>query len=440
MQNPVGEGGPLDGLRVLDMSRIVSGPFAGRLLADMGALVIKLEPPEGDISRTVTPSIDGIPVYFTQMNAGKRNVCLDLKADGALDVLRKMVARSDVLIENFRPGVLDRLGLGIAELRTTHPRLIVCSISGWGQTGPWTQRRGHAPMMHAEAGWIDMAARVRGIQPLAEISQHADVYAAMLASNAILGAVIQRNRTGEGCHIDLNMGRSTTYVFDWASVEYLRWNGSRAPFDTWNHHAFRIGDGTAVILAGDPRDRFDVWGQMLASSGYDWPIFSDPRFATRDDRDQNFEALLTSLQEMMARIPDRAALDAVIEQHNYLGLRCQSLADLAETEWAHEIGLFAPPEVAGVAVPAAPFTFDNAYIGVRGPAPVPGADNAAVLAELADIGPDELAALIARGVVVYGGQYELIAENLAVSSPPSPIDADPPATAHQNNPRRDSLP
>src|SRR5690606_28847600 len=131
---------PLAGVRVLDMTQVVSGPICGRLLADLGADVVKLEPPGGAVTRTVEPEVDGLSVYFTQMNAGKRNVSLDLQAPGAVDLVRRMVARCDVLVESFRPGVLARMGRGPAVLLQEHPRLVICSVSGWGQTGPWAHR------------------------------------------------------------------------------------------------------------------------------------------------------------------------------------------------------------------------------------------------------------------------------------------------------------
>jgi crotonobetainyl-CoA:carnitine CoA-transferase CaiB-like acyl-CoA transferase len=162
---PPEEPGPLTGVRVLDLSRVVSGPLCSRLLADLGAEVIKVEPPDGDVSRTVPPVVGGTGAYFTQMNAGKRNVCLDLKAPGAADVVARLAEASDVLLENFRPGVLARLGIDPAALRTRNPRLIVCSISGWGQDGPWRNRRAYAPLMHAEVGFIEFAAGARSRSP-----------------------------------------------------------------------------------------------------------------------------------------------------------------------------------------------------------------------------------------------------------------------------------
>src|SRR5205085_5578572 len=127
---------PLDGVRVLDLSRVLSGPFAGRLLSDLGADVVKVEPPEGDPTRWWGEVRHGLSGYYTQQNAGKRNVCIDLKAEGGPELARRLAAVADVVIENFRPGVLDRLGLGWAALSRDNPRLVMLSITGFGQAGP----------------------------------------------------------------------------------------------------------------------------------------------------------------------------------------------------------------------------------------------------------------------------------------------------------------
>jgi len=272
-------------------------------------------------------------------------------------------------------------------------------------------------MMHAEAGWIEMAARLRHMEPLTEVSQHADLYAALLAGNAVLAALHQRSHTGEGCHIDLNMGRSTAYVNDWAAIELQRWDGARAPFDTWNFRIFTIADGTSVAFGGNPVDRFEVWSDVFHDVGLDAEVLDDPRFATRDSRAEHIDALVSGVQSVVAQIPDRPALETILDRHPTLGSCCQSLADLAETEWAREVGLISDREVAGVPLPAAPWTVDNAYVGVRGPAPVAGADNAAVLAELADVDEAQLADLIERGAVCFGGRYDVVIDNVAPGSP-----------------------
>src|SRR6266480_3528707 len=143
---------PLDGVRVLDVSRVLSGPSCGKALADLGADVIKVEPPEGDITRTAQPRVGGLPVYFAQQNCGKRCISVDLRLEAGRELVAALAAASDVLLENFRPGVLDRLELGYSAIRARNPRVVYCSITGYGQDGPMANRRAYAPVMHAELG------------------------------------------------------------------------------------------------------------------------------------------------------------------------------------------------------------------------------------------------------------------------------------------------
>src|SRR5690349_5776660 len=152
---------PLAGVRVLDLSRIVSGPMCGRILADLGADVVKVEPPTLDTTRMVAPGSNGS--YFAQMNAGKRNVCVDIKQERGARLVGDLADRADVLVENFRPGVLARRGLGPDDLLRRNPRLVYCSVTGWGQDGPWRERAAYAPVVHAEAGTIEMSGRLRGV-------------------------------------------------------------------------------------------------------------------------------------------------------------------------------------------------------------------------------------------------------------------------------------
>src|SRR5580704_9240994 len=153
---------PLSGLKVLDFSRVLSGPFAGRMLSDLGADVVKIEPPEGDITRQWGRVIAGVPGYYHQQNAGKRNISVDLRAAGAQALVFELVRRADVLIENYRPDVMGRLGLGYETLSQVNPRLVMLSISGFGAGGPESRRAAYAPIVHAETGLIDRAQRRAG--------------------------------------------------------------------------------------------------------------------------------------------------------------------------------------------------------------------------------------------------------------------------------------
>ena len=194
---------PLEGVRVLDFTRVLSGPHATRMLADLGAEVIKVEPPMGDLTRFATPRINSQSSYFTQQNVGKKNISLDMTKPEAVEILKQLIARCDVVIENFRPGVMKKMGLDYEALRSSNPRLIYASISGYGATGPWVTRRAYAPVVNAETGITKFQGDVRGGQYANDPHSHGDVYTALEASAAVLAALYQREHTQCGQYIDV---------------------------------------------------------------------------------------------------------------------------------------------------------------------------------------------------------------------------------------------
>jgi crotonobetainyl-CoA:carnitine CoA-transferase CaiB-like acyl-CoA transferase len=385
---------PLAGIRVLDLSRMVSGPLCGRLLADLGADVVKVQPPEGDRTNTVPPLISGVSPYYAQLNVGKRIVVVDLKADGGPAVVQRLARGSDVLLENFRPGVLGRYGLDAQTLTAADPRLIYCSVTGWGQTGPWRDERAFAPLIHAATGMLEMAARVRSRAPETEVHQHGDVYPALLACSAILGALFQRERTGRGQQLDVAMGQAAVYVDEWAAVNLHPPQSSFASFDTWNHDVYELGDTSFVALVGDPADTFPVWAPAL---GAPESLTTDPRFATRDSRQAHRVELIAALNTLTRAFPDFDALAKVLGPW-MLAAPVRSVAELAKTDWAAERGLFVEA-LPGVPVPAAPWKSNTASIGARPIPPQQGAGPLAVLTQLGGFSADEASALVQSGVV-----------------------------------------
>jgi CoA:oxalate CoA-transferase len=202
---------PLEGIRVLDLSRVLAGPIAGRTLSDLGADVVKVEPPDGDISRLWGRSIAGVSTYFAQQNCGKRNICIDLLQPGGPALVAQLAATADVLIENFRPGVLHRFGLDWPELSAHNERLIMLSISGFGQDGPESQRAAYASIIHAEAGAIDQS---DNIDPIDLPVSAADVLSGMHGVIGIMAALRVRDAVGRGQYIDLAMVDAMTFSND----------------------------------------------------------------------------------------------------------------------------------------------------------------------------------------------------------------------------------
>jgi len=197
----------LDGIRVLDLSRLLPGPFLTMILADMGADVVKIEDPRvGDYMRAFPPAKGGISGRFLAVNRGKRSLALDLKDPAGKGALLRMAERADVVVESFRPGVLDRLGVGYDALAARNPKVIVCSISGYGQDGPYVARAGHDLDYIALAGVLAMGAEARGRAPAMPGIQIADMAGGGLwGATSVLGALVGRERTGKGAHLDVSM-------------------------------------------------------------------------------------------------------------------------------------------------------------------------------------------------------------------------------------------
>lgn len=198
-------GFPLAGLKVLDFSRVVAGPYATRMMSDLGAEVLKVEPPEGDVTRKLAKRKSGVSGNYLQLNIGKQNICVDLKAEGAKDLIHKLAKQADIVVENFRPGVMDKFEIGWSDLSKINPRLIMLSISGYGQTGPERKKAAYAPVLHAETGLIARQAEMSGGRPTDIQFAMADSYSSLHGIIAILSALRVLDQTGEGQHIDLAM-------------------------------------------------------------------------------------------------------------------------------------------------------------------------------------------------------------------------------------------
>ena len=402
---------PLAGVQILDLSRVVSGPLCSRLLADLGADVIKVEPPEGDVTRTAQPLIDGVSPYFAQMNAGKRAITIDLKNPDGAGIVERLAARADVLLENFRPGVLARLGLDPQRLRETNPGLIVCSVTGWGQTGPWRDRKAYAPMVHAQAGLIEMASRLRGRPAEQETQIHGDVYAAIFAACAVLSALHQRGRTGQGQALDVAMAHALLYANEWAGVELQRPTTAdlrarpgefteldRGGFDIWLHPVFLLGDGSQVALVGRAVTQLPA---ILDALDADKASLEDLRLRQGNPAERDTFARGAIAQELV-KLADFPALSAAFAGSPVLFAEVRSFADLAATEWASERQLIAEAGP-GLPLPRGPWRSDQSDPRLGGPPPRQGEHSRAILAELGCT-DTEIEQLRASGAVTWRSQ------------------------------------
>ena len=248
---------PLSGIKVLDMSRVLAGPFAGRMLCDLGADVVKLEPPEGDVTRFFGRKIGNISGYYHQQNAGKRNISVNLSEPAGVDIVKSLVAQADVLIENFRPDVMGRLGLSYETLAEINPRLIMLSISGFGADNPDSRRAAYAPIVHAETGLVARQAEITGAHPAELPLSVADTNAAMHGLIGMLAALYAREQTGLGDYLEIAMVDATLVTNDGlhAALENVKVGDSNEVHET---------RGGYLMLAGDFKF---IWKQLSEVCG-----------------------------------------------------------------------------------------------------------------------------------------------------------------------------
>jgi crotonobetainyl-CoA:carnitine CoA-transferase CaiB-like acyl-CoA transferase len=393
---------PLDGIRVLDFTRVLAGPHATRMLCDLGAQVIKVEPPEGDLTRFGQPRLNSLTTYFIQQNVGKLNVSLNLDDERAVDIARRLADKCDIVVENFRPGVMQRLGLGYAELSARNPRLIYASISGYGATGPWVDRRAYAPVVNAEAGITKHQGDVRGGAYANDPFSHGDVYTGIETAAAILAALLQRERTGRGQFIDVSMAETLLYVNEHAHDQL--WDGEVSAdwirsFQPADYPVLTVRDGSIVVVCGHPASRTN-FGSFCAAMGRG-DLHDDPRFVDVASRLANLGDFHAILQEWASTIADADAIERVLAEHGLATGRLRSVAELADTDWARERGAIAEVSDRGggtVRVPQSPWKFSDADVRVRGEPKYRGEDNAAVLRDVLGLDESTIEALARDGV------------------------------------------
>ena len=386
-------GGPLSGIRVLDLSRVLSGPHCGRNLADLGADVIKVEPPEGDLSRFLGPRSGSMSHYHAQQNAGKRNISLDLGHDESRSLLLRLAESCDVVLENFRPGVMARFGLSYADVAAVNPGVVYASITGYGQDGPWAQRRAYAVAVHAEAGLL-AGLENRGVPPVNDGASHADVYAGLEATIGILAALHQRSVTGRGQHVDVAMASSLLVTNEHVALDFVA--GSKGP----NAHVYRLADGRMVTFPADvtAKGTFELVCRVMARDD----LVEDARFARIGDRFRNRDELYEIVE---AWIRTFASFDELEEALGTVRLPVgfvRSTVELRDTDWAEHRGAFTDVSdgVGGtITVPSPPWRFSDATASVARDPAWRGQHNREVLAEVLGLPDDELDRLEADGVL-----------------------------------------
>jgi formyl-CoA transferase len=392
----------LAGLRVLDATQVMAGPFCTMLLGDLGAEVVKLEPPGGDTTRTMAGSTGSESPGYWGINRNKRGIVVDLKDARGKKIFKSLAARSDVLVENGRPGAMEALGLGYPELRKEFPALIYASISGFGHSGPYASRGGFDLVAQGMSGLMSVTGE-SGRPPVKCGVPVSDLTAGLLALQAILAAYVHRLKTGEGQHIDASLLEAGIALAVWESQQYF--SGGGVPQPTGSAHrmfapyqAIRCSDGYITLGSASTR----TWQLLAAAIGRD-DLLQRPEYAHATDRVKHREQLAAEIEAVTATKPRAHWLEHLESR----GVPCGPILDYAE--------VFADPHVVArgvvreiqhptagkVRVVGPPVKLSQTPAEITRPSPYYGQHTAEVLGELGYT-KDEIAALAAERVVALG--------------------------------------
>jgi crotonobetainyl-CoA:carnitine CoA-transferase CaiB-like acyl-CoA transferase len=380
--------GALSGLRVLDFTTTIAGPHCTRLLADLGAEVVKIESPEGDMMRTRPPLRSGASTSFGQLNAGKKSIALDLKSPASVEAVRRLVTTADVVVENFRPGVMRRFGLDYDALRPIKPDLIYCAISGYGQTGPSAELPAYAPVIHAASGYdlAHMAYQGEMRRPDYCGIYIADVLTGTYAFGAIMTALYQRQATSEGQMIDVSMLESmlSLTLSEIQAAQFAVTPPGRPVFGP-----VATKDGWINLSIASER----TFQNLAAASGHShW--LTDPRFAEYANRRANWGELIDEL-ERWSKERSTSGVQAIFDRHGVPSSPYRTVKEaMADPQITHR-GSFAEVRDAGGKFLAInpPFQMTAATAAARPFVAALGEHTEELLAEIGYTGP-EIAALI----------------------------------------------
>ncbi|MFQ5382085.1 MAG: CaiB/BaiF CoA transferase family protein [Dehalococcoidia bacterium] len=404
---------PLEDIRVLDLTWVLSGPYASMVLCDLGADVIKLErPPYGDVARATGPFQNGWSGYFFSINRGKRSTAVDLRRPEGRELFLRLVEQVDVVMENFTPGTMERLGLGFSEMVAHNERLIFARTSGFGQTGPYRDRPALDVIVQAMGGVMSITGEPGG-GPVRPGVSYGDITAGLYTAVGILAALHERSRSGRGQEIDISMLDCQVSVLENAIVRHAITGESPRPLGTRHpsatpFQAFPTADGHVVIALGFGDE--GQWNLLLALLGLP-ELVGDERFATgprRTARHAELEPLLTAA---FRRRPTAEWLDELLA----VGIPCGPVNKVADVVtdpqvlargMVREIG----QERAGtLPVANSPLRFSRSEAGISGPPPEMGEHTATVLRELLGLTQDDVLALEQRSVVATSGGPDISA-------------------------------
>ncbi len=394
---------PLTGIRVIDYSHFLAGPFMSRNLAALGAEVIKVERPKaGDAGRMHAMVKDGQSGYFLQQNMGKQGLCIDLKDKRGLELLHKLVATADVFIENYRPGALDRLGLGYEALSKINPKLIYCSVSAYGHTGPDSSRPGFGLIAEAKSGAMAQLG-VPGEAPPLFRMPIADMYTGVYGVASVCAALVGRAASGKGQHIDMALYDCMISMHDYAVQRYTLSGGTDIPVQTGHdqpestiYGVFTARDGYVVIAAQVD----DAWKRLARLIGGE-ALALDERFLHSINRNANRLEALAYVKAWALAQPSRAACIAALDGVEVPCAALQSIDEVVADPQTKARGMIIEqhhPVLGRVQLPNLPFYFSDCDASPRSPAPLMGQHNRAI-AEALGYTPDEVDAMVRDGVL-----------------------------------------
>ena len=329
--------GPLSGIRVVDFSRVLAGPHCTKTLHDLGAEVIKIEPPRPDISRMALPRHEGLSFYYAQQNSGKRNLSIDLNHAASREIVMKLCETADVIVENFRAGTLAFFGLDYKSVSARNPRVIYASISGYGQGGPMSHRGAYAPTVHAESGFISTWSDHLGedlVQPRHDAFSHADIYTGLEATIGILAALHKRSTTNRGQYVDVAMAATMLAVnerfhADMSGIdpgaEPIALGPALSPF-------FKTATGELITIATSVISSLTFPLYVAAMRRSD--MLDDPRFADAELRVRNVKAIYDMLQKWILTFRSLGELDAQLDEAKLAFGVVRGTGDFATSEWA----------------------------------------------------------------------------------------------------------
>ena len=380
--------GSLQGVRVLDLTRVLTGPFCTRLMADMGAHVVKVEPPGGDAARQFEYiTSEGVSGYFMQQNCGKEDICLDLAHPGAREVVERLVRVSDVVVENFRPGVMGRLGLDYESLQRLNPSIILCSISAFGQNSPYAHRAAGDMVVQAMSGIASLTGDPDGPPQTVGMSM-SDTSGGVHAFGAICAALYHRSVTGRGQFIDLALADCILWQNEWASQYIFLSGGEQVPQ--------RYGNRRPILIPGNLFRGKDGWVAIVASTDPGWRnltsamglphLADDCRFADRVARMANRDELEAIVEEWVGSFESVREVEEVLADRG--GVQCgrvRSWKEMLEDEHTERRRLVTSvedPLMGATQVMNSPFRTEGVGSEARGPAPLVGQHTYEILGEL----------------------------------------------------------